>query len=304
MLFGGIFAGSHYANQILTGTFLGDYSFNSSVTFNSGVNFTNANVIGLPSSSLNCSSLPGSWILVPGNAELRTLDFCVMQFEAKNVSGVATSQAALTPWVSISQTDSYKQCANLGVGYHLITDEEWVTIARSAEMTPASWSGGAVGNGYMYSGHNDGSPNAALSVSNVNDYYDQTGQTTGNQRRVLDLSNGNLIWDLSGNVMEWTQGQLNTVESDLNMGATQWNEWTSILGFYNLGPHNSSLYSTQGIGQVYTDVDAANPSGEIHAFLRGGNWNYGANAGAFALYLGIAPSASYTDVGFRCSFGN
>ena len=36
------------------------------------------------------------------------------------------------------------------------------------------------------------------------------------------------------------------------------------------------------------------------AFIRGGNWNNGANAGVFALNLNNAPSNSNTNIGFRC----
>jgi len=36
------------------------------------------------------------------------------------------------------------------------------------------------------------------------------------------------------------------------------------------------------------------------AFLRGGNWNNGANAGAFTLNLNNAPSNTNTNIGFRC----
>lgn len=36
-------------------------------------------------------------------------------------------------------------------------------------------------------------------------------------------------------------------------------------------------------------------------FIRGGNWNNGANDGAFTLNLNNAPSNSNTNIGFRCS---
>jgi len=39
----------------------------------------------------------------------------------------------------------------------------------------------------------------------------------------------------------------------------------------------------------------------LSAFLRGGNWDNGANAGAFALNLNNAPSNTNTNIGFRCS---
>ncbi len=36
-------------------------------------------------------------------------------------------------------------------------------------------------------------------------------------------------------------------------------------------------------------------------FIRGGNWNNGANAGAFTLNLNNAPSNVNTNIGFRCA---
>ncbi len=37
------------------------------------------------------------------------------------------------------------------------------------------------------------------------------------------------------------------------------------------------------------------------AFKRGGNWNNGANAGAFTLNLNNTPSNTNTNIGFRCA---
>ena len=56
----------------------------------------------------------GTWILVPGNPEYGTNDFCLMKYEAKNNSGVPASTAAGTPWVSIDQQDAKTECASLG----------------------------------------------------------------------------------------------------------------------------------------------------------------------------------------------
>lgn len=40
---------------------------------------------------------------------------------------------------------------------------------------------------------------------------------------------------------------------------------------------------------------------KLHGFIRGGNWNNGANDGAFTLNLNNAPSDTNTNIGFRCS---
>ncbi|MEK7721808.1 MAG: hypothetical protein AAB359_05410, partial [Elusimicrobiota bacterium] len=87
----------------------------------------------------------GEWLFVPGNSSIGTNDFYVMKYEAKNVGGVATSQAAVTPWVSITQTDSITQCAALGSGYHLLTIAETQTINRNIEAQTANWANGTIG---------------------------------------------------------------------------------------------------------------------------------------------------------------
>jgi len=37
------------------------------------------------------------------------------------------------------------------------------------------------------------------------------------------------------------------------------------------------------------------------AFLRGGYWNFGSDAGVFTLNLNYAPTYTYTNIGFRCA---
>ncbi len=92
--------------------------------------------------SITC---PDNYSFVYGIAALGTDDFCVMKYEAKNVGGVATSQAVGTPWVSISQTDAI--AASTAAGGHLLTDAEWMTIAADVLSVKYNWSGGEVGSG-------------------------------------------------------------------------------------------------------------------------------------------------------------
>ncbi|MFO8054870.1 MAG: hypothetical protein R6U19_06900, partial [Bacteroidales bacterium] len=102
-------------------------------------------------STITC---PDGYISVPGSETYGTSDFCVMKWEAKNVGGNATSQAAETPWVSISQTEAIANCSALGEGYHLITNEEWMTIARNVEQVEDNWNSSVVGIGGLYRGNN------------------------------------------------------------------------------------------------------------------------------------------------------
>ena len=52
------------------------------------------------------------------------------------------------------------------------------------------------------------------------------------------------------------------------------------------------LFHKKGTGEV--DLCA------LLAFIRGGNWDNGTNAGAFALNLNNSPTDTNTNIGFRC----
>src|SRR5665648_508893 len=159
---------------------------------------------------LGGTTCPTGFIVVPGSSTYGTSDFCVMKYEAKNVSGVATSQATGTPWVSITQTTSLSTATAACSGCHLITEAEWMTLAQNVLSVASNWSSGSVGSGYIYSGHNDNSPaNSLAADSNDNNGYSGTGNSSpSNQRRTLTLTNGEVIWDMAGNVDEWTSGTI------------------------------------------------------------------------------------------------
>ena len=97
----------------------------------------------------DCSSISvgGTWVLVPGDADYGTNDFCVMKYEAKNKdsAGVPHSEVSGTPWVYISMLNAITECASLGAGFHLLTNDEWMTIATNIAAQGANWDGGHVG---------------------------------------------------------------------------------------------------------------------------------------------------------------
>jgi len=255
-------------------------------------------------SSISC---PTNYIAVPGNAVFNQPNFCVMKYEAKNVSGVATSQASGTPWVSISQTDAISTSAAACSNCHLITESEWMTIAANVLSVASNWSGGSVGSGYIYSGHNDNAPanSLAADTNDSNGYYGETN-TGGNQRRTLTLTNGQVIWDLAGNVWEWDSQVVTPnnigVSGDSGFNYRQWN--LSGLSFGNLpasslpGAISSTVAgwsSTQGIGQLYANYADTTE----RAFLRGGAWATGAYTGVLTLDLVGEPWGTSTNIGFR-----
>lgn len=265
------------------------------------------------------ATCPDGYILVPGNPSYATSDFCVMKYEAKNVGGVATSNAAGTPWVSISQTSAITQGTSACSGCRLISEAEWMTIAANVLTMGVNWSTGVVGSGYMLQGHVNNNPASALdaSLDDANGLYGITGGTGSsagtNSSRVLTLTNGEAIWDFTGNVSEWTsysQAMSNTGYSGdgLYFYWRNWfeagNGWTvgnlpvaSLPSSLNGSPGLAGLnwHQNLGVGQIYTRRNSVLTVG----FIRGGHWSSTNTAGVVSLVLDSAPNSTSSSRGFR-----
>ena len=216
--------------------------------------------------------------------------FCVMQYEAKSVGGVATSQSGGTPWISITQPNAITACSNLGSGYHLITNQEWMLLANDIVGVANNWTSGIVGQGLLVRGNSDGS--AALDGS-------APGTIRTTNYRIHTLTNGSSIWDLAGNVWEWTNDTCQPGSGFgywYNTSNTEWND-TNLADYEKpmAGPPGSYI-TTQGMGYYWRCTANGN------AFLRGGYWGYGSYAGVFALSLLHSPAGTHDyPVGFRCA---
>lgn len=307
-------------------------------------------------STLNKGSCPTGFILVPGSAEYNTNDFCVMKYEAKvdtNGDGIGetTQTTGYNTWPAnthpISETNKITSSAegypiaridqntaiaaaqnpnfinNCDSSCHLITEAEWMTIAQNVTSVKSNWSNNSVGGGYIFSGHNDGSPANALTANiDDNEGYQGTGNSStdttitnsmvgASQRRTLKLTNGEVIWDFAGNLFEWTSGKTNGTSAQQpgvtgnNFGSLIDWDYIDVYGSLEIDPNpyesSSSLfpigmwYSTQGIGQLFSSTtDTA-----LRGIIRGGGYSNNIHAGVYGIDFQYAPSFIDQDLGFR-----
>jgi formylglycine-generating enzyme required for sulfatase activity len=184
----------------------------------------------LDASNLDAAPADEEWIVVPVNTGGMGIDaFAVMKYEAKafndaysdstidafeadaNGQGVAklnyvpVGAADIQPWRSINANDSATECESLGANYHLISNPEWMAIAREVEMQGANWTGGTVGPGCLFRG------NSGETTCGYNSTTDPDSGTGRDANGKLVLSNVEEIFDLAGNVWEWTDWDKDTV---------------------------------------------------------------------------------------------
>lgn len=297
--------------------------------------------------SLNCDSLDGGeWIFVEGNDLLGTDDFCVMKYEPSvtpasepflsdvtsmscgscptNGSVVLNSTPFRLPLKSTSMSKARTLCENFGPGYTLMTNEQYVTMARDIESNYLNWYGGVVGENFMFSGNNDGSARNPASDDDLNGYYGTndslsscdtrynnfdisentiSGRACAGQRRTFFLTNGEVIWDLAGSLQEWTNSLLiHNTESALGFSSSAWREQNTIVGYdfmRSLNDYNSSF----GFGRILTYGNSANPPSQAdRAIRRGGQSSDGVFAGIYSGTLNRIEGQTQSTVTGRCTY--
>jgi len=307
---------------------------------------------------------PSGFIPVPWNKDFKQSGFCVAKYEMKQYSGdagswngvgwvaltwtsnwpycslstscVATAARNFTgaivskawgyPIVYINQYNAMKACESLWTGFHLITNNERMSIARNIESNNQNWWTGK----YMsfaaintdYRGINqweskqnlfDGSWGA---LSATNDYW-----LSGNvQLKIFDnkrthiLSNSEIIWDFAGNVAEHVNGwnTLNWSNYTITWNICWW-AWAysffkdaidtaTQCGFINgytyanIWPKKTNLNATNGIGWITSSAVTNN------ILLRGWSWVKTTKAWIYNINATNINTYVSADVWFRCAY--
>lgn len=266
--------------------------------------------------------IPEGYVLVPANAgEMGLPVFFVMKYEAKAMlndesatdatgTGAATathkpvSTADNQPWININANDSASECESLGSGYHLISNPEWMAIARDIENQDANWTGGTIGSGCMFRGNSgettSGDGTGASDSCGYNAATDPEQGSGRDLRAKHTLSSGQEVFDISGNLWEWTDWDKDTL--GFQSGPTNcpwaWAELPAVscvgLSGVDYNTDNATYTSTEGVGRV--------AGGTGGATMRGGFWGDLTDAGAYAIRLDFGPTVTDSVTGFRCVF--
>ena len=328
----------------------------------------------IPSPAVVQKNCPVGFVLVPGSTLYKTTDFCVMKYDAKcadksdltkglepsvgskctaegtyknnglNCACTGTRQIVSTasgfpltfiPETSSDQTNAKSYCEQQS--WHLITNDEWMTIARNVETVTNNWcdknglncgaTPGAEGK-VLANGHYDSNPNKALVAGNNDvpcfattaDGSNLCGHPSS-QKRTLALTNGNIIWDFAGNVWQWVdftvarkdqpKSKANGIldhgwlKSDFAPGSLPsviTDNGTGNINYDVFRPSNPNWNANNGVGRIYHYVAPNDTDSTLYTFIRGGNWRHGADDGAFTVHMSPVPSKqNIDDVGFRCA---
>ena len=217
------------------------------------------------------------WIWVNGLAKYGTMPgFCVM-VRKSIANNIANNREYNEPWTDISQGEAMLACQEIGDGYHLISENEWLTVAENIIRVA----------------ENDIDEAEGLQLATSTPIY---ANDTPNNANIASssiayvLSNGNVIYGLVGEVAEWTDRTV-TKAGLIEPVSDEWLEYYEIENYngFNIAP--PYYYSSEnGIGKIKTGDNGAG----LRGFVRGYD-------GIYSLDLSYAPTAATSSIGFRCA---
>lgn len=273
---------------------------------------------------------PKWFIWVPWNAQFNQLWFCVAKYEMSWhwITGVDTwwntysyldnwdkwtvvSEQWNSPIAEITQLQAIQECKDMWEWYHLITNNERMTIARNIELFYSNWSNWTVWYWYIYNGISE---DLVLGctwswITNL-PTWGLRGTVTWHNicgwKNKLKLSNWEEIWDLAWNLYEHVN-KANTIDW------SNYNSWQTIVSW-------SSEWEDRDIDWIYNYTDMDKYGSIFHywkdkwmwtiyyadwvssnTFIRGAWAFHISYTGIFSLWLALLDSQLYKTIGFRCA---
>lgn len=158
---------------------------------------------------------PAGYVEVQGNTSRSTKPFCVMKFEARDVAGVPTSQAAGVPIYNASPNSAKAACVGLNIGattpYNLISNAEWMAMQHEVTNLTDNTHNNTMSLYVRFpKGFSTDFGSAPLTITDPSDPWTDLpwGGGTGNfdNKRTYVLKSGEIIWDIVGNageIVDW-----------------------------------------------------------------------------------------------------
>lgn len=260
---------------------------------------------------------PSNFVMSAGNIETNHRNpFCVAKYEMKQVDATTPiSQAAGLPWDTVSLTDAQTFCQNIGDGYTLINNNQWMTLARDIETVDGNWSNNAFVDINITTKLSQGNsifeitPRAASTDDNefcsgLPSQCDDSGSWS-ESKRTFTLSNGNIIWDLAGNVAEHVLRPSGVLSSNKPGGDTPDDENYDVNEATPTSSFTANEYQPSNIqmSNEANNIGAYYPGDQNFggALIRGGSsvQSVGDEAGIYSLDI---RNGSSQNAGFRCIF--
>ena len=265
-------------------------------------------------------------------------EYAISKYPNTMIDGRPYSLPFMPPAVNVDHDEAIRLCEAKGPGWHLITNDEWVALARQ------SWENDTVPTGNTNGGESHSHPEEKGAT--YKNCYGKTlagsGPITWNHDRTAEG-----VADMVGNVWEhvggvrFLNGQVQIIpNNEAAAGADQSpdsKEWTAIYtpdgdpvyyevwnGEIRLQPTAPDVKDSDGVPfcdlHERADMDVPDKLIELGLYpapgyeseeyfwldtdgercvVRGGYWSNGAAAGVFYLSGYGSRSYSYTDIGFR-----
>lgn len=155
-------------------------------------------------------TLTQRYIHVPKNPDVGVdYNFCVMKFEAKDGGGANLKSNSVGSAVTALLPDEFFNRCTVSdldpeIIPRMISNAEWMTIARNIERQALNWTSGVVNSEVIFKGHSNESTFGfpLLAVADESNGYEGTGNNSSEpigggkeQKRTHILSTGEKIWD-------------------------------------------------------------------------------------------------------------